>query len=113
MDIDKYQDQTKKTNLFLLSDDPPAFEIQLSYYTLGLTGEAGEVANKVKKYLREDYGFAQLRAELLDEVGDVLWYLSELCSSVGLSLNEIADLNLVKLSRRLARGKIKGSGDNR
>ena len=80
------------------------------YFTLGLCGEAGEVAEKIKKSLRD--GTLDLE-NLKAEIGDVLWYVAALSGSFGFSLDEIAEKNLDKLRSRLSRGKIEGSGDNR
>lgn len=87
----------------------------LIYATLGLAGEAGEVANKVKKILRDDEGVvtAARRAELLAEVGDVLWYVAMLADELGLTLAEVAAGNLDKLAGRAAAGTIQGAGDVR
>ena len=80
------------------------------YPTLGLCGEAGEVAEKVKKQIRDGVFH---RHEVAKELGDVLWYLANICNDIGYNLDEIADLNLTKLRGRMARNVIKGSGDNR
>lgn len=80
------------------------------YPTLGLCGEAGEVAEKVKKQVRD--GVFQ-RHEVAKELGDVLWYLTNIASDIGYNLNEIANLNIEKLTSRQERDAIKGSGDNR
>ena len=85
------------------------------YPTLGLTGEAGEVADKVKKVIRDREGVfdADTREAIKLELGDVLWYVAQLASELGYDLNEVADANLQKLSSRAARGRIGGSGDQR
>jgi len=80
------------------------------YPTLGLCGESGEVAEKVKKQVRDG---VFNRHEVAKELGDVLWYLANICNDIGYNLDEIADLNLTKLRGRMARNVIKGSGDNR
>jgi len=80
------------------------------YPTLGLCGEAGEVAEKVKKQVRDG---VFNRHEVAKELGDVLWYLANICNDIGYNLDEIADLNLNKLSSRKERNVIQGSGDNR
>ncbi len=85
------------------------------YPTMGLVNEAGEVAGKVKKIFRDRNGHitATDRATLKDELGDVLWYLTQICTELDLTLEEVAEANLTKLFSRLERGKIKGDGDNR
>jgi len=80
------------------------------YPTLGLCGEAGEVAEKVKKQVRDG---TFNRHEVAKELGDVLWYLANLANDIGYNLDEIADINIEKLSSRKDRNKIQGSGDNR
>jgi len=87
----------------------------LFYVTLGLNGEAGEIANKVKKVIRDNGGVvsSEIRQLLLDEAGDVIWYISELCGLLGSSLEEVANANLNKLYSRKSRGTLFGSGDNR
>ena len=85
-------------------------EYRMVYPTLGLTGEDGEVAEKVKKYIRDG---TECREDLKKELGDVLWYLSAIASDLNLSLDDIAQSNIKKLESRMKRGKIKGSGDNR
>ena len=87
----------------------------IMYPTLGLVGEAGEIANKVKKVYRDKMGrfSKEDRKEIGKEIGDVLWYCAALCTDLGLELDEQASLNLAKLQSRLERGTITGSGDNR
>ena len=80
------------------------------YPALGLAAEAGEVANKVKKILR-DSNFD--REAIADEVGDCLWYIAALCRDLNIDMQEIADNNIKKLKDRLERGVISGSGDKR
>jgi NTP pyrophosphatase (non-canonical NTP hydrolase) len=80
------------------------------YPALGLCGETGEVAEKVKKQVRDG---VFNRHEVAKELGDVLWYLSNLANDIGYNLDEIADINIEKLTSRKNRDKIKGSGDNR
>jgi NTP pyrophosphatase (non-canonical NTP hydrolase) len=85
------------------------------YPTLGLVGEAGEIANKVKKIYRDKRGeFSDAdREEIGKEIGDVLWYCSALCTDLGLNLETQVENNLRKLRSRLERGTLQGSGDNR
>lgn len=91
----------------------------LIYPSLGLTGEAGEAADKVKKYWR-NFGFTKgkeltqdQRAELVKEIGDVLWYIAAIASELGYSLEHVAEMNIAKLKDRQTRGVIKSEGDNR
>ena len=81
------------------------------YPVLGLSGECGEIANKVKKVMRGDPG-ADFSG-VSDELGDVLWYLAAIATDLGTTLEEIANKNIEKLFDRRTRGVIKGSGDNR
>lgn len=87
----------------------------LVYPVLGLVNEAGEVAGKVKKLFRDKGGVLADadREALTAELGDVLWYLAEVCTQAGINLADVADHNLVKLADRAKRGKIQGNGDNR
>ncbi|HLM85806.1 MAG TPA: nucleoside triphosphate pyrophosphohydrolase family protein [Solirubrobacteraceae bacterium] len=87
----------------------------LSYPALGLAGEAGEVAEHAKKAIRDDGGeiSEQRRAAMGKELGDVLWYVAQLASELGLDLDEIAQGNLEKLLSRQRRGVLSGSGDER
>jgi NTP pyrophosphatase (non-canonical NTP hydrolase) len=87
---------------------PEAYKV--IYPTLGLCGEAGEVAEKVKKQVR-DGNFN--RHEVAKELGDVLWYLANLANDIGYSLSEVAVMNVDKLQSRKDRNVISGSGDNR
>ena len=91
-------------------------EKALEYLALGLTSEAGEVAGKVKKLIRdgEDVeGFEMKKIAIASEVGDVLWYCAMMAKEVGVPLNTIMQMNLEKLRSRKERGTLKGSGDNR
>jgi len=88
----------------------------MEYLTLGLTGEAGEIANKVKKFIRD--GAAQdeylaKRIEIGYEIGDVLWYCAVLAEELDMNLGHIMENNLQKLADRKSRGTLSGSGDNR
>jgi len=103
-----------------------AFYDGIVYPTLGLCGEAGELANAVKKLIRDsgmpadhdvqlddEYMNEELRADLVLEAGDVLWYLANFCNDIGFSLAEVAEMNLAKLQGRKDRGTLTGSGDHR
>jgi len=109
MDFADYQTQSRKTAGY------PPIGHPVIYPTLGLANEAGEVAGKVKKIFRDKGGVigAAEREALKSELGDVLWYLAQVCTELDLSLDEVAEHNLKKLFDRLERGKICGDGDNR
>jgi NTP pyrophosphatase (non-canonical NTP hydrolase) len=87
----------------------------LAYPALGLAGEAGEVAEHAKKAIRDDAGVVteERRLAMAKELGDVLWYVSQLASELGLELDQIAHANLEKLLSRQRRGVLSGSGDER
>ena len=109
MEMNSYQSAARKTATY------PDVGRNPIYPTLGLTGEAGEVADKVKKVIRDREGVfdADTREAIKLELGDVLWYVAQLSSELGYDLNEVAEANLQKLSSRAARGRIGGSGDQR
>lgn len=81
------------------------------YPTLGMIGEAGEVSEKVKKWLRGDRELD--KEELIKEIGDVMWYAASLADDLGYDLTSVLIANVAKLSSRKERGVVKGSGDNR
>ena len=89
--------------------------LAIPYVTLGLMGEAGEVAEKVKKVIRDQNGFftKEKKEELGKEIGDVLWYCAALADELGLQIGDIAQGNIDKLEKRKSEGKLGGSGDNR
>lgn len=96
MTFEEYQGEAKQTALY------PNRLNNLEYPTLGLAGEAGEVANIVKKIQRDHGGEItdETRAKLKDELGDVLWYISACADELGLTLAEIAEFNVAKLAAR-------------
>lgn len=87
----------------------------ITYTTLGLAGEAGEVAEKVKKMIRDDGGVLtdSFKKEVLKELGDLQWYILTTAYEIGYTLQDVARVNIHKLTSRAARGKLGGSGDNR
>ena len=87
-------------------------ETALAYLTLGLSGEAGEIANKAKKLIR-DGDNPDKREEIGKELGDVCWYLAVLAEELGMNLGKIMEDNIEKLASRKQRGTLGGSGDNR
>lgn len=109
MDFTEYQTKSRVTAQY------PAIGHAIVYPTLGLVNEAGEFAGKIKKVFRDKNGEInpETREALQAELGDVLWYLAQTCTELGVSLDEVAKSNLTKLLDRQARGKIQGDGDNR
>jgi len=108
MDLSEYQRQSRRT-----AEYPR--EAWLAYPALGLAGEAGEVAEHAKKAIRDDAGKVsdERKAAMSKELGDVLWYVAQLATELGLDLDDIAGQNLEKLFSRQARGVLSGSGDDR
>ncbi|MET9270251.1 nucleoside triphosphate pyrophosphohydrolase family protein [Kribbella sp. NPDC003557] len=108
-DFSGYQEAASRTGGVVATDHP------IVYPTLGLVNEAGEVAGKVKKIFRDRQGVITDadRQALTLELGDVLWYLSELCTRLGIRLEDVAEQNITKLTDRAARGVLGGDGDQR
>lgn len=106
MDIRTYQ---------LLAEEYMVYPRRIAheYPALGLAGEAGEIANKVKKISRDGLDPADLKDDIKAELGDVLWYLAAVATEFDISLTEVASYNLRKLEDRKSRGVIGGSGDTR
>jgi len=115
MTFDEYQNQALTTEMMTrdksLNGNDPAFIAKV----LGLVGEAGELADKFKKIVRDKQGviLSEDKNEIAKELGDVLWYLTAVADYLGLKLDDIGTDNLEKLASRKARGVQKGSGDNR
>lgn len=110
-DFDEYQDFTATTAIY-----PADSRLdEICYLSLGLNGEAGEVADKVKKILRDQSLVITIQNEIdiADELGDVLYYLARLADVIGFDLSEVANANVAKLRGRKERGVLGGSGDNR
>ena len=109
MSFADYQQRSRATAVY------PGAGDNLLYPTLGLCGEAGEVAEKVKKMVRDDDGVLtpERREALAKELGDVLWYVAQVATEADLDLQEVADANLRKLLSRQERGVLQGSGDER
>ena len=109
MELNHYQRESRKTALY------PEVGSNAIYPTLGLVGEAGEVADKVKKILRDKKGLFDKESKdaIKFELGDVLWYLSQICTALDIDLKDVASSNLTKLLSRKNRGAIKGDGDKR
>lgn len=110
MTFDEYQ-QGALTTVLSTGDE---FK-DLLHWVLGLNGEAGEVAEKLKKIIRDKHSVVsdEDKAEMAKELGDVLWYLAVFAHDLGVPLDDIAQANLAKLKSRQERGMLRGSGDNR
>ena len=107
--FDDYQKESRATAKY------PVIGHKIIYPTLGLLGETGEIAEKVKKMFRDKNGELSTEEKdlLTKELGDVLWYLAQLASELDVSLETIATGNIAKLRSRMERGVIHGSGDTR
>lgn len=109
-DFDDYQKAARSTAIY-----PQNYAVV--YPALGLAGETGEVAEKIKKVIRDGPGLAAMtneqRDRLAKELGDVLWYVANLACDLQLSLSGIAELNVIKLRQREQTGTLRGSGDER
>lgn len=107
--LNEYQVATRETAVY------PEITTNYMYPLLGLVGEVGELANKVKKVFRDDAGeiTKERKAAIRDELGDVLWYLARTADELGFTLSEIGESNLARLKDRKKRSVISGSGDNR
>lgn len=110
MDLDEYQRKAAQTY-----SPGPNETFNRMYLSLGLAGETGEVIEKIKKVVRNDNGVVsdEKLNGIRGELGDVLWYLSQLSKAFELSLNDIAEQNLRKLADRFERGVLKSEGDER
>ena len=109
MRFSEYQTRSRETAVY------PDAGNNIVYPALGLCGEAGETAEKVKKAIRDDAGTLteERREAIAAELGDVLWYVAQLATEADLDLEQIAESNLAKLASRKQRAVLHGSGDNR
>ena len=109
INFEEYQKKSRETAIY------PEKGNNFIYPVLGLAGEAGEVAEKIKKVVRDEKGkiSEEKKGEIKKELGDVLWYVSQIATELNLSLEEIAESNIEKLGSRMKRNKIHGGGDNR
>lgn len=108
MNFKEYQEKIKTTAVY-------PENMNVIYPALGLCGEAGEVAEKIKKVYRDSNGyFTQVKKdEIAKELGDVLWYIQALCNDLGINMQDVAEKNVEKLLSRKDRRVIHGDGDNR
>jgi NTP pyrophosphatase (non-canonical NTP hydrolase) len=109
VNFEEYQKESRKTAIY------PGKGKNFIYPTLGLSGEVGEISEKIKKVIRDKNGKVDKETKelLKKELGDVLWYVSQLATELGLSLNTIATANVKKLKSRQKRDKLHGDGDSR
>lgn len=118
MTFDAYQERTNETAKypkFFVESGQLMVGTPWMYPAIGLAGETGELLEKLKKVARDNGGyFRPGDSELIKkEVGDVLWYLAQICEKLGFHLDDCAQMNLAKLADRASRGTIGGSGDTR
>ena len=108
MTLNEYQQKALETAVY-------PQEYKVIYPALGLTGEAGECSDKVKKVIRDNNGkfTIEKKVEIAKEIGDVLWYCATLANDIGFDLETIGQMNYDKLQSRQKRGMLHGSGDNR
>lgn len=103
MEANTYQNRTQDTAVYPGRHTPSG----LNYTILGLVGEAGELANKLKKVYRNQDSVYANREVFVDELGDVLWYAAAFAKELGVSLEEVMEKNLAKLQARKESGTLK------
>jgi NTP pyrophosphatase (non-canonical NTP hydrolase) len=108
MELNEYQELALSTAIYPIDSE-------IVYPALGLCGEAGEVAEKIKKVIRDGGSFTDPKnvIEITKELGDVLWYLSAIAHDLGIDLNTVGRVNIEKLQRRKKAKTLNGNGDNR
>lgn len=111
MNLNEYQSRARKTAVY-----PGKNELMgLMYVCLGLCGETGEFVEKIKKMIRDDHGIMTKEREelVIKELGDIIWYVANICSELKISMNDIAYTNLEKLNKRKENNTLHGDGDER
>lgn len=108
MQANEYQKKTLETAIYPQAGS--GSPIELYYLAMGIASEAGEVAGKIKKLIR-DGGLDSIA--IMHEVGDVLWYAARMCDALGFELEDVMQVNYYKLTKRKDNGTIQGNGDNR
>ena len=113
MDFREYHNKAAKYDLSEATSDLK--EVGFMEKVLGLTGEAGETADKIKKILRDKDGVVtdEDRDLVVKELGDTLWYIAAIARYLGVELSEVASGNIEKLESRFQRNKLHGEGDKR
>jgi NTP pyrophosphatase (non-canonical NTP hydrolase) len=109
MELNDYQRHAESTAIYPHDTDDDG----INYCILGLVGEAGELANKWKKYYRDGLDLDDVTPKLRAELGDVLWYVANLSAELGMDLSDVAEENIDKLKQRQEAGTLQGSGDIR
>lgn len=104
MTFNEYQEKARQTAIY-----PQGWV----YPALGLAGETGETMEKLKKFIRDNKPLETIKEELLQELGDILWYVANLAHEFNIKMDNIAEKNIEKLVSRKERNKLKGEGDNR
>jgi NTP pyrophosphatase (non-canonical NTP hydrolase) len=108
MDLNDYQNKVMETAIF-----PDIGPYGAAYPFIGMAGELGEVCEKYKKFMRDGGDPLIFEQTIKKEFGDLLWYVAAACHCIGISLQEVAEINIAKLKSRQERGVLQGSGDNR
>lgn len=125
MEFNEYQEKASSLAIYPLTtvvENGKAVGASYIYPVMGLCGEAGELANKVKKLIRDKKGkirdengelLSEIKEEITGEIGGILWYIQQVCTEFDLELNDVAQYNIKQLDSRKERGVLQGSGDNR
>lgn len=115
MTFNEYQEATRETALYRETVKASLSDHTFLYLVLGLAGESGEVADKVKKIYRDNGGVLtdETKQELIKELGDILWYIARLSDDWGVPLERLAKMNIEKTHSRKRRNELHGDGDNR
>lgn len=108
MELNDYQQEASRTAIY-------PQEMKIVYPTIGLAGETGEVAEKVKKVIRDHGGMfsEEQKREIAKELGDVMWYIASIATDMGYTMDDIARINIEKIRSRSERALLHGDGDNR
>lgn len=115
MNFNEYQKLARKTDFHTPKKEKKVFGNLFAYPTFGITGEAGELADKIKKLYRDRGGklTPEMRHDLVLELGDILWYMAKMAHVLGVSFDDVARLNIKKINSRKKRGVLTGNGDHR
>jgi len=113
MNFREYQIEARKTDVGTSAQD--CLKPGWLYYVLGIAGESGEFAEKVKKLFRDKHGIIdeEFKDLIIKEIGDMLWYQARVLDQFEINFNDVAKTNLIKLFDRMKRGKLHGEGDDR